>query len=231
MLDCPVVLCIGVFPPFGRFLRTWHCGTSQEVRCSSLDIRGGSACHKGLAQTIVTFIFSAEMGLASTFIEMLFTSYFTTHVYKVEDKGSSICRIKLGWYENNVIQNLNDNKIYGKKDEDPTEEVKEAFDIEFVRMLNDNELLDKTNKFVTSGEVNAGVYYENPQTHKFKGIPAAKITVPEESYQSRGIKSDLNTATEKPGDWLDFHINPGMKTLPSFVQDTDNMLQKIEQIN
>ena len=137
------------------------------------------------------------MGLASTFIEMLFTSYFTTHVYKVEDKGSSICRIKLGWYENNVIQNLNANKIYEKKDEDPTEEVKEVFDIEFVRMLNDNELLDKTNKFVTSGKVNAGVYYENPKTHKFKRIPDAKITVFEESYPSRGIKSDLNPIQDR----------------------------------
>ena len=40
----------------------------------------------------------------------------TTHVYKVEDKGSSICRIKLGWYENNVIQNLNNNNIYEEID-------------------------------------------------------------------------------------------------------------------
>ena len=58
-----------------------------------------------------------------------------------------------------------------------------------------------------------------------------KITVPEESFPSRGIKSDLNTVTEKPRDWLDFHISSGMKKLPSFVQDTDNMLQKIEKIN
>ena len=41
----------------------------------------------------------------------------------------------------------------------------------------------------------------------------------------------MKTATEKPGDWIDFHINPGMKNLPSFVQDTDHMLQKIEEIN
>ena len=75
------------------------------------------------------------------------------------------------------------------------------------------------------------MYYENPKTHKFKGIPSVKITVPEESFPSRGIKSDLNTVTEKPGDWLDFHINSGMKKLPSFVQDTDNMLQNIEKIN
>jgi hypothetical protein len=77
----------------------------------------------------------------------------------------------------------------------------------------------------------SGVFYENPKTHKFKGIPAANITVPEEGFPSRGIKSDLGTATEKPGDWVDYHINPAMKKLPSFIQDTDNMLQKIEKIN
>jgi hypothetical protein len=55
--------------------------------------------------------------------------------------------------------------------------------------------------------------------------------VPEEGFPSRGIKSDLGTATEKPGDWVDYHINPGMKKLPSFIQDTDNMLQNIEKIN
>ena len=58
-----------------------------------------------------------------------------------------------------------------------------------------------------------------------------KCTVPEESFPSSGIQSDLKMATEKPGDWVDFHINPGMKKLPSFIQDTDHMLQKIEELN
>ena len=35
----------------------------------------------------------------------------------------------------------------------------------------------------------------------------------------------------KPGNWVDYHINPPMKKLPSFIQNTDNMLQKIEKIN
>ena len=62
----------------------------------------------------------------------------------------------------------------------------------------------------------------------FYGIPAAKITVPDEGFPSRGIQSDLGTATDKP---RDYHINPGMKKLPRFIQDTDNMLQKIDRNN
>ena len=87
-------------------------------------------------------------------------------------------------------------------------------------MLNNNELSSKTHEYLTSGEVKSGVYYENPKTHKFRGIPSASFTVPEQNFPSRGIKSDMKTATEKPGDWIDFHINPGMKNLSRFVQDT-----------
>jgi hypothetical protein len=137
----------------------------------------------------------------------------------------------LDWYENNVEKNLNNDALYEKLGEDPTTEVKDAFDRKFDEMLENKELPAKTHEFLTTGDAKLGVFYENPKTHKFQGIPSVKLTVPEEGYPSRGIKSDLKTATEKPGDWVDFHINPGMKKLKSFVQDTDNMLQKIEEIN
>ena len=72
----------------------------------------------------------------------------------------------------------------------------------------------------------SGVFYGKHKAHIFRGIPEAQIAVPDEGFPSRGIQSDLGTATDKPGD---YHINPGMKKLPRFIQDTDNMLQKIEK--
>ena len=42
------------------------------------------------------------------------------HVYKIEDKGSSIVRIKKEWYEKNVKNNLENESMYEKLDVDPT---------------------------------------------------------------------------------------------------------------
>ena len=136
-------------------------------------------------------------------------------MYKIEDKGSSIVRIKTEWYENNVENNLNKERYYETLDEDPTAENKEAFDHEFDKMLNNVEIPANTHEFVTNSEPKLGVFYENPKTHKFKGIPAVKITVPEEGFPSRGIKSDLNTATEKPGDEENSYFCPRHRSYAS----------------
>ena len=49
-----------------------------------------------------------------------------THVYKLEDKGSCITRIKKEDYENNVKEHLNNSGMYKKLSTDPTKETEEV---------------------------------------------------------------------------------------------------------
>ena len=50
-------------------------------------------------------------------------------------------------------------------------------------------------------------------------------------YPLRGIISANGGPTERIAGFVDFFLQPGMKNLPSFIQDTKHLLQIIEEIN
>ena len=93
-------------------------------------------------------------------------------------------------------------------------------------MKNQGEMKDTTKEFIVGGDVHPGVYYENPKTHKMKeGADLSEI------FPARGINSIKNTPTERLGDYGDFIVNHGMRNLPTFLRDTKNALQLIEEKN
>ena len=50
-------------------------------------------------------------------------------------------------------------------------------------------------------------------------------------YPLRGIISGWGAPTERLSGFVDYFLQPGMKQLPSFLQDTKHTLQIIEEIN
>ena len=50
-------------------------------------------------------------------------------------------------------------------------------------------------------------------------------------FPARGIISCRKTPTESLQDFVDFLLNPRMKQLPSFLQDTKHVLQKLHNRN
>ena len=53
----------------------------------------------------------------------------------------------------------------------------------------------------------------------------------EHGYPLRGIISGRGGPTERLASFVDFFLQPGMKQLPSFLQDTKHVLQIIDEIN
>ena len=53
------------------------------------------------------------------------------HIYKMEDKGSCIVRMRKEDYEKNVESHLDNPQMYEKLDDDPTDETKEKV-VDFV---------------------------------------------------------------------------------------------------
>ena len=93
-------------------------------------------------------------------------------------------------------------------------------------MNNNGELKDTTKDFIIDGNVNPGVYYENPKTHKFgENIDLSG------GFKARGINSIKNTAPERLGNYCDFVINECIQKLPTFLRDTKHALHLIEQKN
>ena len=74
--------------------------------------------------------------------------------------------------------------------------------------------------------VKQGAYYENVKTHKF-----TQHTAPELGFPARGIQQYLGTPTDRPGNWVDYHLWEGVVSLPSYVRDTKDFLQQITQLN
>ena len=50
-------------------------------------------------------------------------------------------------------------------------------------------------------------------------------------YPLRGIISGQGGPLERLGGFVDYFLQPGMKQLPSFIQDTKHTLKIIEEIN
>ena len=151
------------------------------------------------------------------------------HIYRLEDKGSSIVRMKTEHYEKNAKDNLERGNQYEKLNSDPTKETVEKV-VKFLDDLKDNGHIKETTAEVIKSRTKdaaPGAYTEQPKTHKFKEESQDMAA----GFPARGIISCRNTPTESLQDYVDFILNPGMRKLPSFLQDTKHVLQKFHLRN
>ena len=151
------------------------------------------------------------------------------HIYRMEDKGSCIVRIKAEDYEKNAKNNLAKGNQYEKLNSDPTNQTVEKVK-EFIDKLKENEHIRETTAEVIKGRTNdciPGAYTEQPKTHKFK----EETHDLSNGFPARGIISCKRTPTESLQDYVDFVLNSGMKKLPSFLKDTKHVLQKLHERN
>ena len=129
-------------------------------------------------------------------------------------------------YEKNVKHNLENSDQYEELAQDTTDDIKQKVEQQVNTMNVLGEMKDTTKEYIVGGEVHPGVYYENPKTHKMN--ENADLS---ERFPARGINSIKNTPTERLGDYGDFIVNPGMKSLPTYLRDTKHTLQLIEEKN
>jgi hypothetical protein len=92
-----------------------------------------------------------------------------THVYKMEDKGSCIVRIKKADYERNVEQTLSDTNMYEKVKDDPSKEIEDKVKSFTKKVAASGHINEKTAEYIVNKtkETKPGPYYEQPKTHKF----------------------------------------------------------------
>ena len=151
------------------------------------------------------------------------------HVYKKEDKGSCIVRIKKDDYENNVEEHLGNNFLYDVIDEDPSKETEAIVENYVDKLLEIGHIKAETAQFIKNklSDTKPGPYYEQPKTHKFDEASHNMSS----GFPARGIISCNNSATESLQDFVDFKCNPAMRALKSYIKDTKHLLQIIEKWN
>jgi hypothetical protein len=99
-------------------------------------------------------------------------------------------------------------------------------------MLRKEEIPEKVAEFLVNGESKLSKYYHLLKTHKIPTeVSDASSWMETHGYPIRGIISCRRSPTERLGGFVDYFLQTGMRSLPSFMNDTKHALQLIEEIN
>ena len=99
-------------------------------------------------------------------------------------------------------------------------------------MFVNGEISESVAKFLKSGEENVPNFYHLLKTHKILcDIENPELWIQDNGFPLRGIIAGQGGPLERLGGFVDPFLQPGMKQLPSFLQDTKHTLQILEEIN
>ena len=156
----------------------------------------------------------------------------TDTVYMVEDKGPSFTKMSKNQYLCAGDAELRNDKFYEPLTEISTAELKEKSDKLVDSMFVNGEISESVAKFLKSGEENVPNFYHLLKTHKIPcDIENPELWIQDNGFPLRGIIAGQGGPLERLGGFVDHFLQPGMKQLPSFLQDTKHTLQILEEIN
>ena len=118
------------------------------------------------------------------------------------------------WYIDECNRQLTDTKFYRLLNEDITADIQKCVTFYVDRMHNDKLINDKTRQYLKQSDVKPGRFYILPKVYK-PGNPG------------RPIVSSNSHPTERLSHFVDYHLQPLVHKLPSFVKDTNDFLNKL----
>ena len=121
------------------------------------------------------------------------------------------------WYIDECNRQLTDTKFYQRLEEDITADIQKRINFYVNRMHKDKLINDKTKQYLIQSDVKPGRFYILPKVHK-PGNPG------------RLIVSSNSHPTERLSHFVDYHLQPLVHKLPSFVKDTNDFLNKLSTI-
>ena len=117
-----------------------------------------------------------------------------------------------------MFSQLNNNLHYDKVDSDPTPQHFERVKLWSRKWLSEGQISDEIATWVTNLDPKPGLAFGNVKTHK-EGNPLRLIT------------SCCGTAIERLSAFTEFYLKPLAQSLPSFVKDTTDLINKIQLLN
>ena len=138
-------------------------------------------------------------------------------VVKPADKGSATVIMSTEDYLTRVMNHLNNSQFYEKLSEDPTERFSKEVTNYLSGMFERNVLDRNTFQFLLPKDPRTSRFYILPKIHK-PGAPG------------RPIVSSCGAPTEGISKFIDHHLGPLVKNIPSYVKDTNDFLSKLHEI-
>ena len=133
------------------------------------------------------------------------------------DKGGAVVILDVEDYINECNRQLNNNENYRFLANDPTTSNNETVNNTITRFRNEN-LIDKN--------VAEGLKAISPRTPQFYIQPK----IHKEGTPGRPVISSVNCHTSKISKFVDYHLQPIVKEIPSYVKDTSDFLRKLNTI-
>ena len=140
-------------------------------------------------------------------------------VIKEADKGSGVVVWDKEDYILEASNQLGDSNVYLKLDTNPSEHLQKVIDdaISIIRERGDMD--EKTLEYFLVNDPKLGRFYLLPKIHKrLNGVPG------------RPIISNSGYFTENISEFLDHHLQPLAKKVPSYIKDTNHFLQKLDAL-
>ncbi|XP_078374508.1 uncharacterized protein LOC144658057 [Oculina patagonica] len=142
----------------------------------------------------------------------------TDIVIKPADKGSGTVVMDIQLYLNECYRQLNNQQFYKREKKDPTDHITGRVKKYLKGLLKDNIINKETHRYLTPQDPKAGRFYILPKIHK-PGNPG------------RPIVSANGHPTEKISEFVSYHLNPLVQTLPSYIKNTTDLLNKLNDID
>ena len=133
------------------------------------------------------------------------------------DKGAAVVIVDVKDYIKEAERQLNNTENYRKLQKDPT--------ATNMKLVNDAIGRFKKQKLINE-KVAGDVKKKYPKTPKFNLRPK----IHEESYPGRPVVSSLNCHIANISKYVDYHLQPIVNEIPSYVKDTQDFLKKLEKL-
>ena len=133
------------------------------------------------------------------------------------DKGGAVVIIDVDDYVKEAERQLNNQESYKSIDHDLTTINN--------KLVNDTIETFKKEKFIQES-IAEGLKISNPKTPKFYTLPK----IHKEGNPGRPVISSINCHTSNISKYVDYHLQPIFKEIPSYVKDTNDFLNKISNI-
>ena len=138
-------------------------------------------------------------------------------VFKDADKGSAVVVMDRARYIREALRHLSDDTTYVKLDHDPTSLFTREIKSVVQRLKSEGVLTKEQFDFALRNESKPARFYLLPKLHK-NGVPG------------RPVVSSCGCITENISIIVDWFLKPLISSIPSYIRDTKDFLQKIRNI-
>ena len=139
-------------------------------------------------------------------------------VIRIQDKGSRFVLVNSSDYEDKMLAQLNNQLHYKPLQSDPTPKHIGSVEKWCSKWLRNGDISPEVADWILNKNAKPGVAFGNIKTHK-EGNPLRLIT------------SCCGTAIENLSEFTEFYLQPLARKLPSFIKDTTDLLNRIEELN